>query len=363
MVEQLLDPSRSYVPEGEYALADGFGSLSVQHYPSETWKGLSSLCASSKCTLFGSPLGQTQLTPLQANILNPGAPEQQLYLSKTPDSLVFSTLQGGIHHVAALLHDPNMYVPSALASPGQPSVVVRVVQPEGGSVHLTEEHDVRPPHCVSRCCSFKHIVQQLMAMQPPDDTPREVFSSPNMGSVTVCMLHGQKARALRERYLAASGFNQEEPVENDICQLLQLKQASAKMLQCKNGLLLYRDRKSNNTKTLVALINSLDTIPGARNVDPESPVQVHRFVYSNAAKAAGFRFTIVPGACTEDHQVSETHTPQDILSRVCHHAGNLDLQHVLCHDFVAHAAGEQEDNDNEELSRQLSALQCRVWGG
>ena len=355
----LLDFARNEVAEGQYKLAGDLGTLVVEKHPSSRWSSLASLCARTPCTLYAMPMSRKVIRREVGQLLNRVDPNKQLFMTKTPDSLLFTVQNAaGAHRLASVLHDSNMYMPPDMVDPSRQAVIMCV---SDSGVHLTPEHDVRPPHCISRCCTFRHIAQQLMAMRPLE-APRVVFHTPSVGRVTANMLHGESARALTQAYashLDANahhshlGFDQALPMKstNDIVRLLMLRNPErVKMRPCADGLMLYRDRSESGTKTLVALVNSSNTQPGAP-LDPNAPVQLHKFEYSDQAKQDGFRFNVTePSEAKDTADVHGDLKVQEILNRVGHVYGEKDLNHVQCADFVPEcASAEAFDFDSRDF--------------
>ena len=351
----LLDFDRNNVDVGTHELVPGLGSLIVQRHPSSMWSSLAALSAETPCTLYTKKLTRRHVSRQIARLLNHIDTTQPLYMTKTPDSLLFSVLHNGGHAVASVLHDSNMYVPPNMVDPRRQAVLMCVGAP---GIQLTDQHAVRAPHCVSRCCTFRHIAQQLMALRPLD-APREIFHAPAVGRVTANMLRGAAAHKLSMAYALHAaqnaaerhqGFNTELPIADlNIGEMLMLRNPErVKMERCADGLLLYRDRENTGTKTLLAVVNSEATQPSAQMpVNPQAPVLVHKVEYSPAAKQSGFRFNIVPtGACAAN-EVSTEHTVQQILNRLSHEFANRDLVHTQCHGFVSQCAASADDSDSE----------------
>ena len=356
-MEALLDASRNHVEPGDYPLIPGFGGLQVEHHDSDRWAALARLCSETPCTLFGYPLTSQHISAGHAALLNRVSPVHQLHISKTPDSLVFTIVDGDEHYVTALLHDHNMYVPPQLANEAVPSIVVAVRGPP--RIRLVSSHGVTDPEYLSRCCTWKHLLERLMAFRPLGPEPRSVFHTPSIGSLSACMLQGEEAALLssaflkhaqKHSHLKSLGYDKQVSLPAEISKALLLKRSGGeiKMLPCKDGLLLYRNRSSTQTRTLIAIVNSEATHPDAVDADPYSPVQVHKLVYSDDAKKSNFRFTLVDKPTDIEGELSTDSTVQSLLSHIAHVHSLNDQRSVQCHGFTSQCEGEEEDSTSEE---------------
>ena len=325
-----------------HTLAD-FGSMHVVQIPSAMLSGLSSHYQQTPCNAQECPVGRETPLWMQAMVNPYGGP---LFYSKTPNCVLFSTPRRGgpAQKVVSILHSPNMYLPEPGSEPAQLVVL------SGGKRDFVLGHEHRPRGVgeLSSCSPYNHLLQEVVAMKPLDSTPRVIFEDQGLGTLEGYMLERGAVRYLTQKYLehleenrgeSHMGFGVEMQLPEEACKLLRVKQPKGRlrMRACANGILLYRTRKWDGKKTLIAVVNSRMTAPGASFGEDvgNDPVQVYKMHYSDVSNDGARIFVRDrPEECRDACDVYAGGYVQEILDVLKHAFGHSHLNSLQCGGFL-----------------------------
>jgi hypothetical protein len=159
-------------------------------------------------------------------------------------------------------------------------------------IKITFDNSISSPDTIDRHCVFDHVLSQLKNLGKLDSTPKQLFSTQDLGSLYGKVISGDDALLLKEAFLGLNEhfvsksrgesdiFNRPLKLVPEISDLLMLKnpEGNITMHRCADGLLGCRTRKSDNGNTLILVLNSEDF--HKNKISPNGQVQIFKMDYA-----------------------------------------------------------------------------------
>ena len=180
-----------------------YGELHITSHHGSLFEKLRDVCKETACdaTHELEPNG-LNFVPQIRKILQQKHHDQKLLLTKFPDGYVAHTPSNVI---LSLLKDNHLCNPENVDPEKENVFAFSLVSPPGQEVKhfkLVKDHvGVLPPSCITNICSVDHALSKISAAIPLENTPRILYSSPNMGNLMGYMLEGKNANSLKGTFL------------------------------------------------------------------------------------------------------------------------------------------------------------------
>jgi len=218
------------------------------------------------------------------------------YIAHTPSNVVLSLIKDDF-----LTRPIGEEVPSNLFPASHGKVVsYSLVNPPNQSpdtaMHfkLVKDHNgVLPPNCISNFTPVDHALAKIAAAIPLTESPRVVFASPNMGSINGYHLKGDSTKVLKDVFFNLVNKTQGQgmydvtlKLPSQASSLLGLNDPEGKICiaPLQNGIMGYRNRKTDDGQTLIFLANSNDFHRAAPLSPAESVIQIFKMNYASKDK-------------------------------------------------------------------------------
>jgi hypothetical protein len=275
------------------------GKLHVTSHSAMHFEPLRIQCKQSSCDAtheIGSN-GLSFIQPIQ-NIIQQKLHGEKMLFTKLPDGYIVHNPNGVVY---SILKDEHLCKPLNEVHDGNNKILAySLVAPPGQDniIHfkfMKGCDTVLPPNCISNYTPVDHAIAKIAAAIPFTSEPRAIYTSPNLGTLSGFHCKGENAQSLKNIFMK---LKQKTNVQNMYDTPLKLPENISKLLNLKNsegniciaplqnGIIGYRNRKSDDGQTLIFLANSNDfhhDIP----LNPEkSIVQVFKMDYnSNGSNA------------------------------------------------------------------------------
>lgn len=323
------------------------------------FQALHEVCAATPCNTAFMNITHLLEPHEKALIDQTRVANSSVYMTKTPDCLLFS---GENRRFLSVMHSASLYKDEDDTSPPADATLTCQVGVPGQRpplpFHITLEHSTNGPNCICRTSPFQHIVAQISSVKKLDGVPSELFSSDTLGSLSGRVVSGPDATLLKRAFLGlhdhferssedGSGiYDRSLTLLPGLCKLLMLKnpEGDIHLDRVVDGIAGYRERKSDNGKTLIFVANSNDF----HNVSPSSTsdakVQIFKLDYNGKGKKKTVSQRISYVAHTDDlhslsnqaRQVGVVHsgmTVQEILNHLEFAFRKKELERIGCHFF------------------------------
>jgi len=239
--------------------------------------------------------GLSFIPPIR-NIMQQKLPNQHMIFTKLPDGYAVHSPEGIIY---SLIKDDHLCKPAELGDSGNNKIVAySLVAPPGQNniMHfkLAKGQDgILPPNSISNYTPIDHAIAKVAAAIPLTSEPRVIYHAPNMGTLHGYNLRGSDAQSLKDIFFSlinkTNGENMYDTklkLPTEISSLLNLKDPEGNICiaPMQNGIMGYRNRKSDNGQTFIFMANSNDFHNTAPLSPSQSVVQVFKMDYHSKGK-------------------------------------------------------------------------------
>jgi len=285
-----------------------FGDLHVVQLDPRHVNSLREFCTGTSCDathVVGKEDGMLSLIDPIVKLIQQKNSHEPVLLTKLPDGYVAHTPS---NVVLSLIKDDYLTQPANGNEDGSVcvashngkiisySLVNRPDQSDHSAMHfkLVKDHDgVLPPNCITNFTPIDHALAKVAAAIPLSEKSRVIFASPNMGSLHGYHLKGDSTAVLKDVF-----FNLIKKTKGQDMYDVPLKlppQASALLglndpegkiciAPMQNGIMGYRNRKTDDGQTLIFLANSNDFHQEKPLSPSDSVIQIFKMNYANKDK-------------------------------------------------------------------------------